>query len=67
MKVVKVEATFSREELENQKKFNKDPDESTPCGGVYCAWITCKQCPLYGLSREEVIEYIENHLEEEKE
>ena len=61
MRVVKVEATFSREELEGQKEYNEEGHYK--CAAIDCVGIDCDYCPLNCLSREEVIEYIEKHLE----
>lgn len=62
MRIVKVEVTFSREELEEQKRYNSK-EVSSKCLGVNCSGIDCDFCPIANLSREEVIEYMENHLE----
>ena len=68
MRITYVEAEFSKEEYENQKRYGEDfPQNFSGCAFVSCAGVNCNYCPLYGLTSKEKLEYIKNHLEKESE
>lgn len=60
------EVTFTREELEDYKILLKAYRTVFSCDdAIKCRGINCNRCPLNGLSNEEALKYIEEHLEEE--
>ena len=60
------EVTFTREELDDYRRYSKVYPTTSICNcTIECRGIDHERCPLNGLSNEEALKYIEEHLEEE--
>ena len=55
---------FTQEDYDNLKRYKEKIGDSSGCFAVECGEVHCSICPLNGLSIDERLEYVKNHLED---